>query len=282
MIDPAKLSTFFAAPDAATIVDAFAGMEQGPQRAALVSYIATLAGMSLPAPVVLDEVAQAPKEAPKALEGPTNPLLAPDAPFVSSSVDGRIVERKLRGTTVEQIAVDEGVEVDHVMAVLKEARSNGVDVGSLWRSGRGGAKAKPKGAPNPPKDAKLSTKLDSRSQKPRVYTKEPRPPLPPALNEEIKAESIRLRQIGYGPSAIAVHIGIDRATVSNAIFYAKHNQEMEFPDPNPDLPPLPSDVMKEKIDKAISLALAAKAAAALNAKAAEAKAETPAPQPQAA
>lgn len=183
MIDSNSLSEFVKAPDANEIMTAFVSIPAGPVRAALVSHLATMAMVSL-------------GEAPP----------APEAPFMSETPENRVVERRLRGQTVNEIAQAEDMDADRVRELLVAAKAEGVQVGRIE-----GLKRK---SPAPPV---------GQSQKEKMTTKD---------RQARRRLSVAFRMLGMGPSQIAKRIGISPSNVSGAIWEEKRDNGTVFPPVN--------------------------------------------------
>jgi transposase len=192
VIDPKHLSEFITSPDATDIMQAFSSMDQGPFRASLVAHLMTMSSMA----AMTANAAPAPVPAP--------PAPVPDRPFVSETVEGRILERKLRGETIRSIEKSENVSFRFVRTVLDKASKQGVDVGRL--------PAKAPAAKAPP--AKHTLSKEDRGLR--------------------RKEAIRLRYLGMGPKEIAVQLDMSIGNVGNAIWAAKTGDKGEpvtvFPD----------------------------------------------------
>lgn len=109
-LNPIALAAFIQAPDADVIMSSFERLS--PEvRASFVSHLALISGMPV-------SEAAAPQAA---LPPPQNGL-------TGETKETRIVERRLRGETIGEIATAEDTTWAHVKATLREAKSHGCDV----------------------------------------------------------------------------------------------------------------------------------------------------------
>lgn len=112
--------------------------------------------------------------------------LLENKPFLSETLQGRVVERRLRGETISKIARNESITKDDVLVILKKAKAEGVNVGKL--------------------SSTKTTKF-------------------PKVTDEMKDAFVILRKRGFGPSIIAKHYNVRPNAVSNVIYAAKQNGE---------------------------------------------------------
>lgn len=156
MID-SRLLRFLEHPESEKIVEAFNNL---PQRH-LATVMAVLSSLSESAPIGL----------------------LSSKPFLSETVEGRVVERKLRGETLPQIMKSENLSRDEALSYLLKARDEGVKVGKLGQV-----------------------------TKPEKFNK---------VTDKMKVEFVDLRKRGIGPSIIAKHFNVRPNAVSNIIYAAK-------------------------------------------------------------
>lgn len=121
------------------------------------------------------------------LSEPTPIGLLPGKPFLSETVEGRIVERRLRNETIAQISKAEKVDRDEVLTILRKAKEDGVKVGKLEPSSKADKFAK--------------------------------------VTKKMKEDFVSLRKRGIGPSIIAKHYNVRPNAVSNVIYAAKQDGE---------------------------------------------------------
>lgn len=132
MTDFAEVARFFQEEGADRVVRAFTSLPPGPMREAMIGHMEAMAvamGAQLQhVPAVQVRVVQ-PALAPPAASPPGRRLLAPkgvEGALVSTSSDGRVVERCLQGQKPHEAADAEGVTLAEAERTLMRARRQGV------------------------------------------------------------------------------------------------------------------------------------------------------------
>jgi hypothetical protein len=204
-MNPTDLATFITAPDAADFV-AVINKLQEPVRASMLVHLMMVANLSAVAAVAAPEpvvaaaeplMLGAPETAPKAkAKSKAKVPMLNGEPLLSTSLEGRVDERRLKGQTPSQIAKDEGIDTKRVNAILAEA------------------KAARKAAES---DDKTKGGLVNR----RTLSMEER--------RAIKARIIELRAYGYGPKTISRRLSIPEQSVSTTVWEAKRDHNTVFP-----------------------------------------------------
>jgi len=179
MIDNKSLATFLTSPDADEIIKIFSAFPAGALRTSALAHLTVMSqclGTSIQSP-------------PKA-----------EQPFVASTLEGRVVERKLRNQRLDIIASAENITVERVRMILRKAARDGVKVG------------------------RIAAAKKSKSDKPkRATTPSPQ-----------KAAFVQLRLLGMGPKEIGKKLNVGPGQVSNAVYEARTAGTI-FPPVNPDL-----------------------------------------------
>jgi hypothetical protein len=122
-LTPLRIAQFFALPGAAELVDAFSAIPPGPVRESIVLHAQALAAAQSPQP-------QAQRQPPArngallAWQGEKPPPEQRQA-YVSASMEGRIVERALRGESVRSISEDTGIAASLIEKLKEKARREG-------------------------------------------------------------------------------------------------------------------------------------------------------------
>jgi transposase len=145
-IDSVRMAQFFSLSGAAELVEAFSAIPPGEVRDSVIQHaqaLARAAGWSPPVPFGM-EAAQRPisRAEPRRLTSPFAESL------VSTSLEGQIIERALRGEADHIIAADLGIGLGVVVRLKRKARTEGRVVFP-------GDEAKPKAKGSPPKSRKL-------------------------------------------------------------------------------------------------------------------------------
>jgi hypothetical protein len=120
-IDPLRLAQFMVLPGASELVDAFSAIPPGPVRDSVVQHARVLAeasGWNAPMPFTMEP------ETARVLPPPR--LESPFAGgLVSTSVEGQIVERAMRGEASHVIADSLGIKLGVVVRAMRKAREEG-------------------------------------------------------------------------------------------------------------------------------------------------------------
>jgi hypothetical protein len=176
VIDSKELALFFAEPDAAQIIESFNRLK-GPLRQSLLMSIELIAARE-PGHLAPDQ------------------KLITDDRFFSTSVEGRVGERALRGQTAEEIAELERLKLPKVHTLMRAAAR-----------ARGEPVAKKAKAP------KVETAPAAKAEKPATaYT---------GTMTLVKDQVIALRMAGYAPQTIAAHFDLRPGGVHTVLYEAK-------------------------------------------------------------
>jgi hypothetical protein len=248
-VDLSEVSDFLACADAEHIIRAFSNL-RGPVRNTFVAHLMAVASQQ---PVFLhvghptahepEQPQRVQQEEPRrpALEEPQRQPEPPREPerqsegqkppesqrqdgFFSESREMRVIERRLRGESINAIRLAESMPYNDVKVMLEAAEERGVPVS---RAAIGAAKT-------------VTPKLAVRKGKLK-----PLPPLPPEIRSEVRRVAVELRFLGHSPTAIAASLGVDVQMVQNAVWDAlQKDPTMVRPEVNPDLPPLGENPLK--------------------------------------
>lgn len=208
-IDLSEVSEFLASEDAPHIIRSFARLK-GPVRTTFVAHLMAVASQE-PLYVHVEIPDQAGKTSQQPLleddrrkpcETEKEPSREPERRkdgFFSETNEMRVIERRLRGESINAIRLAEGMPYNDVKVIIDAARERGmpVDLPQVYR--------RPK--EEPAAKAKPTTKSAVPQADKRRKLAEPMPPLPHELGVAVRRVAIELRLQGYSPTKIAQHLG---------------------------------------------------------------------------
>jgi hypothetical protein len=170
MIDPVRLAQFMLLPGASELVEAFASLPPGEVRDSAVAHVQVLARASgWTAPHPFGERVQ---QARVVRSDPPRLTSAVGEKLSATSLEGKIVERALRGESVDAIVWNTEASPDYVERVLRKARR----VGGIVFPGDD-AKPATKAKKKPPASRKPAKFAPAPAPKPPYWWEDPASPI---------------------------------------------------------------------------------------------------------